>query len=70
MQNTPAALLRSIVHPDGTPDVDATLVQVPALLDAGVTTIAVLPRFLCRGPDEYEAFLDKLLLLKRGDAGP
>jgi len=53
-----------IVFGEGkTVDWDATLAHVPSLVAAGVTVIE-MPLLVCRGPDEVEPMIDRLLALK------
>lgn len=48
--------------PDGIGDVRASMrAQLPACRAAGVTHIRLFPSMYCKGPDEFEAFLDDAL---------
>jgi len=49
---------------DGKPDLEATLAEVPALVKAGANMVELFPGTFCRGPDEFEAFLTRLLALR------
>jgi probable F420-dependent oxidoreductase len=52
------------VYTGGQPDIDATLANVPKLLEAGATHITVLVLTFCSKPEHYEPFLTKLLAAK------
>jgi probable F420-dependent oxidoreductase len=43
------------------PDLGATLAHVPALYEAGATTIVGIPAFFCSGPDELRGFMLELV---------
>jgi alkanesulfonate monooxygenase SsuD/methylene tetrahydromethanopterin reductase-like flavin-dependent oxidoreductase (luciferase family) len=58
------AVPKYVFGSDHSPDLEATLAQLPALLDAGVTVIELHPRAFCSGPDEFEAFVERLITLK------
>ena len=58
-------VLRAAFRDDGTPDLDATLAAVPALVDAGVTMVELLPLVYCRGPEDLEPFCRRVAALKR-----
>ena len=58
------AVPKYVFGSDQSPDLEATLAQLPALLDAGTTVIELHPRVFCRGPDEFEAFVERLVALK------
>lgn len=60
-------VLGAVFRADGTPDLDATLAAVPALVTAGVTMVEVLPLVFCRGPEDFDAFCQRLVAA-RGDA--
>ena len=45
-------------------DWDATLAQVPPLAAAGATTIRLAVAAFCRGPEDYERFLERIVQLK------
>jgi len=49
---------------DGTPDLEATLAQVPDLVKAGATAIELFPGVFCRGPGDFEAFCTRLVAVK------
>jgi probable F420-dependent oxidoreductase len=55
---------RFVFRSDGTPDLEATLAQVPALIAAGATALEVFPYVFCRGPSDFEAFCTRLVALK------
>jgi len=55
---------RFVFRADGTPDLEATLAGVPALLEAGASMVELFPGAFCRGPDEFEAFCRRLVALK------
>ena len=50
---------------DGLADIDKALAQVPAWRAAGATMIELFPINYCRGPQEFEGFLEQLLSMKR-----
>lgn len=52
------------LNKDRTPDIEATLAQIPALVEAGVTTITILPAYLCSRPEAYEHLIDRFLQAK------
>lgn len=58
-------VLRAVFRGDGTPDLDATLAAVPALVEAGVTMVELLPLVYCRGPEDLEPFCRRVAALKR-----
>lgn len=45
----------------GKPNLAATLAQTRAYADAGVTMVRLEPRIFCRGPEDFEAFLDQAI---------
>jgi probable F420-dependent oxidoreductase len=49
------------VFKDGKIDLDATLAGIPALEKIGCTDVDLFVPAYCRGPDEFESFLDKYL---------
>ncbi|QDX82165.1 LLM class F420-dependent oxidoreductase [Denitratisoma sp. DHT3] len=59
-------VLPGVFRADGTPDLAATLAQIPALRAAGVTMVEILPLIFCRGPDDMESFLDQALDAVKG----
>lgn len=59
-------VLPGVFRADGTPDLAATLAQIPALKAAGVTMVEILPLMFCRGPDDLEGFLDQALAAVKG----
>lgn len=64
----PAALgvragLRPRVGSDGRPDLEATLAQVPAMADAGVTCIEMQPSAFCRERADLVPFLRRIAKL-------
>lgn len=59
-------VLPGVFRADGTPDLAATLAQIPALKAAGVTMVEILPLIFCRGPDDMEGFLDQALDAVKG----
>lgn len=61
-------VLRTVFRADGSPDLEATLSAVPALAQAGVTMVEVLPLVFCRGPQDFEAFCKRLVAVRRGVA--
>ncbi|MBK7252227.1 MAG: TIGR03619 family F420-dependent LLM class oxidoreductase [Gammaproteobacteria bacterium] len=61
-------VLRTVFRADGSPDLEATLSAVPALVHAGVTMVEVLPLVFCRGPQDFDAFCRRLAAVKRGAA--
>jgi probable F420-dependent oxidoreductase len=52
-------------HPDGTPDVAATLAQYAAFAQAGATTIYVTAHYLCADPKDYETILDRVIAVRQ-----
>jgi hypothetical protein len=58
-------VLGAALRADGTPDLEATLAEVPALVAAGVTMVEVLPLVFCRGPQKFDAFCKRLVAAKR-----
>jgi probable F420-dependent oxidoreductase len=57
---------RFVFRSDGTPDLEATLAQVPELAKAGATVVELFPYAFCRGPADFEAFCTRLVALKAG----
>lgn len=57
-------VLRAVFRADGTPDLDATLAAVPALEAAGVTMVELLPLVYCRGPQDFDAFCERIAAKK------
>jgi probable F420-dependent oxidoreductase len=55
---------RFVFRNDGTPDLETTLAQVPALVSAGATAVEVFPYVFCRGPGDFEAFCTRLVALR------
>jgi len=53
-----------VFRADGIGDFAATAVQVPALVKAGVTVISFKPFYFCKGPDDFEAFIERLVALQ------
>ncbi len=49
---------------DGRPDLDATLALARRLSAAGLTMVTFSPAAFCRGPDDFERFIDTILMLK------
>ena len=49
---------------DGAPDLGRTLANIPALIDAGVTDVEFSPVSFCSGPEELEAFYERILEAK------
>ena len=49
---------------DGRPDLDATLPLARRLAAAGLTMVTFSPAAFCRGPDDFAAFIEKILVLK------
>jgi probable F420-dependent oxidoreductase len=60
-----AALITRFKADRSGPDLPATLAQIPALLDAGVTAITILPAYSCKTIDEYDGFLDAVIKATR-----
>jgi probable F420-dependent oxidoreductase len=52
------------VYRDGRPDLDATLANMPQLLEAGATDVDILVVAFCARVEDYEPFLDKCLAAK------
>jgi probable F420-dependent oxidoreductase len=55
---------RFVFRSDGTPDLEATLAQLPALQRAGATAMEIFPYAFCRGPGDFEAFCTRLVSVK------
>ena len=55
---------RFVFRSDRTPDLEATLAGVPALIKAGATMVELFPGAFCRGPEDFEAFCTRLTALK------
>lgn len=60
--------IRAQVQPqpgsDGAPDLERTLETIPAMLDAGVTHVEILPVVFVRHPDEMAVFMERLAGVK------
>jgi probable F420-dependent oxidoreductase len=53
------------VRPDGSPDIDKALDDdLPALVQAGVTTVELHPFMYCRDPGKVDAFLERIVAVK------
>lgn len=50
---------------EGVPDLDATLAQIPAMLEVGVTHIEILPIVFIRSLEEFPAFCEKVVATKQ-----
>jgi probable F420-dependent oxidoreductase len=57
-------MLRPFYDAEGKGDLDKNLKKVPALARAGVTTMCFPARAYCRGLDDFEPFLDRILAVK------
>ena len=55
---------RFLFRADGTPDLEATLAQVPELVKAGATVVELFPYAFCRGPGDFENFCTRLVALR------
>ena len=55
---------RFVFRADGTPDLEATLAGVPALLKAGASMVELFPGAFCRGPEDFESFCTRIVALK------
>ena len=55
---------RFVFRPDHTPDLEATLAGVPAMLRAGADIVELFPGAFCRGPEDFEGFCRRLVALK------
>lgn len=55
---------RFVFRADGTPDLEATLAGVPALVKAGASMVELFPAAFCRGPQDFEAFCARIVALK------
>jgi probable F420-dependent oxidoreductase len=55
---------RFIFRADRSPDLEATLAQVPELTRAGANMVELFPAAFCRGPEDFEAFCTRLTALK------
>ena len=49
---------------NGTPDLEATLAGVPALVRAGASMVELFPGAFCRGPEDFAAFCARIVALK------
>jgi probable F420-dependent oxidoreductase len=49
------------IRSDDAPDWEATRAHLARMAEAGASEVNFSPRVCCPGPDDYEAFLDKLL---------
>lgn len=54
-----------VMDSDGKPDLEASVARIPALVSAGATMIDVLPLLYCRGPEDFEPLVDRLVMLKQ-----
>ena len=59
------AVPKASFRADGSPDLEAALAEVPALIDAGATTIELHAFMYCRGPNEFDTFCQRFVALKR-----
>jgi probable F420-dependent oxidoreductase len=64
------AVPKMVFGADGVASFDAAVEQIPALLEAGVTTIELFPAMYCRGPGEFDGFCERLAGLKKQYGGP
>jgi probable F420-dependent oxidoreductase len=55
---------RFVFRADRTPDLEATLAGVAALVRAGASMVELFPGAFCRGPDDFEAFCRRIVALK------
>jgi probable F420-dependent oxidoreductase len=55
---------RFVFRSDRTPDLEATLAGVPALIAAGASMVELFPGAFCRGPADFPAFCERLVALK------
>jgi probable F420-dependent oxidoreductase len=55
---------RFVFRPDKTPDLEATLAGVAALVAAGADMVELFPGAFCRGPEDFEGFCRRLVALK------
>jgi probable F420-dependent oxidoreductase len=51
---------------DGKADLEATLAQIPALIEAGATAVEVYACMFCAGPGDFEGFCERLVDFKSG----
>jgi hypothetical protein len=63
------AVPKMVFGADGVASFDAAAEAVPALLEAGVTTIELFPAMYCRGPADFDAFCERLAGLKKTFGG-
>lgn len=61
------AMPRPAQGPDGSADLESTLADVPGLLEAGVTMVELQPVRFCRGSNDLNAFLERLVRLQKTD---
>ena len=59
------AVPKMVFGPEGVASFDIAADAIPALLEAGATTIELFPAMYCRGPQEFDAFCERLAALKR-----
>jgi len=57
--------LRPVFRNDRSVDLDATLAQVPAVIEAGVNIIDFMPAVYCKEPKEAEPFFERIVSLKK-----
>lgn len=63
-------VLLPVTDADGRADLAASLAQVPAFVDAGVTTLEVHPVMYCSGPEEVDALFTALVEWRNRHRGP
>lgn len=56
--------LRPVFRSDRSVDLDATLAQIPAAVEAGINIIDFMPAVYCKGPDEAPGFFKRIAGLK------
>jgi len=49
---------------DGKADLEATLAQIPALIEAGATAVEVYACMFCAGPEDFKGFCERLVDFK------
>jgi len=58
------AVPRMVFGANGLADFDKAASEIPALIEAGITTVELFPSAYCRGVHEFDAFCERLAALK------
>jgi probable F420-dependent oxidoreductase len=56
---------RMVFGADGLAEFQAAIDAIPALVAAGATTVELFPAMYCRGPQDFDAFCERLVGLKK-----